>query len=199
LKIKHPNLLTKSIEVFIETNTHQSLFYLKNTSLEDLCTKIENESVDFIISRAVLEHVENPQLCLSNMHNVLKKGGRMIHEIDFRDHGMFESYNLHPLTMLIFPEKTWKRATNNLGAPNRHLLPFYENILKKLDYSFEVTVVHTVFSDKKLHLRSFQVDSNFKHQLQQIELYKHKLSKPYCDYKSEQLLVSAAIISAVKN
>ncbi len=48
---------------------------------------------DFILSRAVLEHLYDPLEALRSMVNCLKPGGKMLHEIDFRDHDLFSPPN----------------------------------------------------------------------------------------------------------
>lgn len=47
---------------------------------------LSDESIDIIYSNAVLEHVYTPKRLLQECQRVLKVGGEMIHQIDYRDH-----------------------------------------------------------------------------------------------------------------
>ncbi|GMV01828.1 MAG: hypothetical protein AMXMBFR52_14840 [Burkholderiales bacterium] len=44
---------------------------------------------DYIVSRAVMEHVRDPVLAFRRMSAALKPGGMLLHKVDLRDHGMF--------------------------------------------------------------------------------------------------------------
>jgi hypothetical protein len=58
-------------------------------------TIIRNESVDFIYSQAVLEHVEDLANTYQAMRKWLKPGGLMSHSIDFKSHGTSKEWNGH--------------------------------------------------------------------------------------------------------
>lgn len=87
------------------------------------------ERFDFILSRAVLEHLYDPIGALDDMLNCLAPNGRIVHRIDLRDHGMFEKQN--PLTFLTIPEVIYRRMVRNSGRPNRILLPAYRRWLSQ--------------------------------------------------------------------
>jgi hypothetical protein len=56
---------------------------------------IEEGTVDFMLSQAVLEHVDNLDDAYRAMHRWLKQGGFMSHQIDFRSHGTAGDWNGH--------------------------------------------------------------------------------------------------------
>ena len=56
---------------------------------------IENESIDMILSQAVLEHVDGLIRAYESMYWWLKPGGFMSHSIDFRGHGTANDWNGH--------------------------------------------------------------------------------------------------------
>ena len=101
-------------------------------------------SYDAIVSRSVLEHLYNPLDALESMASCLKPGGRLIHKIDFRDHGLFTPQH-HELTFLTFPRFIYRLMTRNSGRPNRILYHQYRDRLERLkttgliDYSLYVT------------------------------------------------------------
>ncbi len=47
---------------------------------------LSDESIDVIYSNAVFEHVYTPKMLLKECQRVLKVGGKMMHQIDYRDH-----------------------------------------------------------------------------------------------------------------
>ncbi len=86
---------------------------------------------DIIVSRAVMEHLYDPLQALEDMVTCLKPGGRMLHKIDLRDHGMFTPYH-QELTFLTFPGSLHRLMTRNSGRPNRVLWHQYRDLLDRL-------------------------------------------------------------------
>lgn len=56
---------------------------------------VGENSIDMIISQAVLEHVANPSQVYGACYSWLKKGGLMSHQIDYKSHGITRSWNGH--------------------------------------------------------------------------------------------------------
>jgi SAM-dependent methyltransferase len=56
---------------------------------------IQPDSVDLILSQAVLEHIDDLEKTYRIMHHWLKPGGLMSHAIDFRSHGAADRWNGH--------------------------------------------------------------------------------------------------------
>jgi len=54
---------------------------------------IDKETIDFVYSQAVLEHVEDLEGTYAGIYKWLKKGGVMSHTIDFKSHGTSKSWN----------------------------------------------------------------------------------------------------------
>ncbi len=86
---------------------------------------------DFIVSRSVLEHTYDPLFALAGMARSLATAGRLIHKIDFRDHGMFTPAH-HELKFLEVPARMYRRMTKNSGRPNRVLIHEYRSALTRL-------------------------------------------------------------------
>jgi len=57
--------------------------------------QLEPESVDLIISQAVLEHVDDLPSCYRALHRWLRRGGGMSHQIDFKCHGTARRWDGH--------------------------------------------------------------------------------------------------------
>jgi SAM-dependent methyltransferase len=64
--------------------------YMVPWSDEDV---IEEETVDLILSHAVLEHVVDLEATYSALHRWLRPGGMMSHQIGFTSHGITEKWN----------------------------------------------------------------------------------------------------------
>lgn len=105
----------------------------------------QGAAYDLIVSRATLEHLYDPLGALRSMTSCLQPGGRMVHKIDFRDHGMFTP--AHPeLTFLRFPAPLYQRMTQRSGRPNRVLLHRYRRLAEELRSTGELEVTILVTS-----------------------------------------------------
>jgi SAM-dependent methyltransferase len=56
---------------------------------------LRENSIDLVLSQAVLEHVDELENAYSSMYRWLKPGGYMSHEIDFKSHGTTRDWNGH--------------------------------------------------------------------------------------------------------
>ena len=117
------------------------------SSAEDFFAQCAQEGLpgyDLIVSRAALEHLYDPLAAIRSMAASLNHGGRMVHKVDFRDHGMFTP--AHPeLTFLHFPAVLYREMTRRSGRPNRVLLHRYRDLAEELGRSgsMEVTILVT--------------------------------------------------------
>lgn len=96
------------------------------------------DKVDLIVSNAVLEHVNNLEQTLKNLHSLLLPSGIMIHKVDLRAHNRFLKGG--PLYFLKYSNFLWKMMGNNIGAPNRMRFPDYKYILKKYGFEFKFKI-----------------------------------------------------------
>lgn len=80
------------------------LKYMYGKGIEESEGLFEPNSFDYIISRAVIEHISDTDRAFQVMDKRLSKNGYLIHKIDFRDHGMFTGGGMHPLTFLTIPD-----------------------------------------------------------------------------------------------
>jgi SAM-dependent methyltransferase len=56
---------------------------------------VEEDSVEFLFSQAVLEHVDDLETAYAAMRRSLKPGGIMSHSIDFSSHNVTRTWNGH--------------------------------------------------------------------------------------------------------
>jgi SAM-dependent methyltransferase len=77
-----------------------------------------HDSYDYIVSCAVLEHLQDPLNALRDMAAALREGGMMLHAVDLRDHGMFSGS--HDDTKFFeIPAPVYSQMTRGSGRPNR--------------------------------------------------------------------------------
>ncbi len=82
-----------------------------------------DESFDFILSFAVLEHVSHPGAAVENVARTLKQGGIGFHGIITRDHRCFSSVSgYHPFSFRCHNQREWDRINRRKLYQNR-LLP----------------------------------------------------------------------------
>lgn len=97
------------------------------------------EEADLIVSRAVLEHVDDLDGTFRDMRRALKAGGMALHQVDLRSHGL---HRRNPLDFLEWPQWLWSLMFSNKGVPNRWRVNRYREILAGLgvsEVSTEVT------------------------------------------------------------
>ena len=137
------------LESGIEINPNH-LVYIHGTGIEEAEEVLEPASFDCIISRAVMEHLRDPDLALSVMDRLLLPGGLIIHKIDLRDHEMFSAYGHHPLTFLTISPAVYRLMTYDAGEPNRKLVPCYRRKLAELGYETKIFVTHIISEEGEL-------------------------------------------------
>jgi hypothetical protein len=77
---------------------------------------------DLVISRAVLEHVDDLPATLRDMTGVLVPGGVAVHKVDLKSHGL---HRRNRLDFLTWPEQLWTLMFSGKGAPNRLRIDTY--------------------------------------------------------------------------
>ena len=87
------------------------------------------EEVDFVFSRAVLEHVNDLEATFADMVAALRPGGTAIHQVDLRSHGQHRN---NPLDFLRWSPRLWGWMHSAKGVPNRWRIDVYRTILDRL-------------------------------------------------------------------
>jgi len=84
----------------------------------------QSQIADIVISRAVLEHVDDLPATFRDMAAVLVPGGMAIHKVDLKSHGL---HRRNRLDFLTWPERLWRLMFSGKGAPNRLRLDRYRD------------------------------------------------------------------------
>lgn len=82
--------------------------------------------VDLVISRAVLEHVNDLPATFRDMYAALKPGGIAIHLVDLKSHGLHRE---NPLDFLNWPTWLWSLMYSAKGVPNRLRVNAYRDAI----------------------------------------------------------------------
>lgn len=154
---------------------------------------------NFIVSRAVLEHVYNPQLAIGKMVFALKKDGVLLHKVDLRDHGMFSGY-LHELSFFEVPDRLYPWLVKDAGRPNRILINSYRQVLNEHipDHKILITRLAGV-GNIEPHLPYEKIDSTLRNQsLDYIKSVRANFSKSLRLISNEDLSVTGIFIVAHK-
>ncbi len=116
---------------------------------------INYDSLDFIYSQAVLEHVEDLENTYSAMQKWLKPSGLMSHTIDFKSHGVTKSWNGH----WTFSDFEWNIVKGGkIFLINRQPLSKHIELHSKYGFKILVNVPVTLVSN----LKSNQISRKFK-------------------------------------
>jgi hypothetical protein len=76
------------------------------------------------------------------MDALLAPGGRMVHQVDLRDHGMFSGGGRHPLEFLTIRPAVYRAMTSHTGAPNRERIARYRELLAGLGHDATIQVMN---------------------------------------------------------
>jgi SAM-dependent methyltransferase len=160
--------------------------------------KDKPNTFDAIISRAVMEHLYDPRAALDDMAGALKPGGRLIHRIDLRDHGMFEGH--HPLTFLTLPDALYRRMSAGAGRPNRVLLPAWRDWLAGSQLKDELRITRLVGVRQEFEPADWLAlpQAARAEALARVHAIQPRLAAPFRDFAEEDLAVAGVVLSARK-
>lgn len=171
------------------------------TGIEEAASVLPREGFDFIVSRAVIEHVRDARAAVVAMDGLLKPGGLMLHKIDFRDHGLFSGRGRHPLTFLTFPDALYRHVARASGRPNRALAPDYREWLGELGYDAEFYVTHVLGKSGDLSpcVRMAEASSRFDGATRTlVRQIRSRLAVRFRGFSDEDLMVTGAFVVARK-
>jgi hypothetical protein len=134
---------------------------------------LQKSSVDFIISQAVLEHVDNLHITYQVMNRWLKKGGYSSHQVDFKSHGYSKEWYGH----WCYSDFKWKV----IKGKRPYLLnrePLSTHLRIQIEYGFEIL--------------------NVLRRISTVQAKRQKLAKKFVHIPDDDLVTSSAYIFSVK-
>jgi SAM-dependent methyltransferase len=155
---------------------------------------------DFIVSRAVFEHLYAPLVAIERMVGALNPGGMLLHKIDLRDHGMF-STKFHELKFLESPDWMYRRMTTASGRPNRVLVHEYRKCLAACRVTFELLVTRLAgVGDVVPHLPYRDIPAVLREKSSAyVRRVRHKFAASFRGVTDEDLSVAGVFIVAKKS
>jgi SAM-dependent methyltransferase len=184
----------------IEFN-NEKFQYITGYGIERSWELFGENTFDLIISRAVLEHVDNPETAFKAMDKMLKPDAIMIHGIDFRDHGIFSSKGWNPLTFLTISKSTYDKMIKNSGKPNRAFADFYINTLNSMNYSNKYYISGILGVDERLFPAKEKIEYNidyFDDTLNLLNEIRPKLQDEFKNITDEILMIETMFLFAKK-
>ena len=179
----------------------EKLKYVHGAGIEEADKILEPGSFDLIVSRAVLEHLHDPDAAFSVMNRLLKSGGCMIHKIDFSDHGLFSDKGFHPLTYLTIPDPIYKLMTYDSGKPNRRLFTYYRQKMAEFKYDSKILITRLLGTDDKIdpHRETLLPGVDYpESSISLIRDIRPRLQNGFKDMSDEDLVVQGIFLVAKK-
>jgi hypothetical protein len=179
----------------------QSPIRLRYGALEDAARVLDPEGYEIVVSRAVLEHVYDPEAALAVLDGSLALGGASVHKVDLRDHGVFSGGGQHPLTFLTVPQRTWRMMSQHTGLPNRLRIDWYLRVFDSMGYDVDVFVTHVVGREEPLvphvPLDAFD-ESQYVDALDQVNSIRERLVPPFSALDQRWLVIDGFFVAACK-
>jgi len=171
---------------------------LEEAPIEDVPDRVGDRKFDLIVSRAVLEHVFDLDTAFDSMAKLIAPGGRMIHKVDLRDHGLFTEGGHNPLTFLTIDDRIYRlMGERTAGLPNRKLLSWYRQKLDDLGFETEYLITHLAGVDAEvLPHTPFEDGLPDPAPLAAVEEIRPRLRARYRDLPAEVLAVSGFMLIA---
>lgn len=173
--------------------------FIEGVAIEDAADTFPPRSFDVIVSRAVLEHVQDPVRSLEVMDQLLAPGGVQVHKVDLRDHGVFTGRGMHPLTFLTIPELAFVQTRRSRGGVNRARRSDYAAALRRLGYDSRIWITHvTGKADELLPHREQLEPSEAAPALTLVEALGPRLARRFRELPTDDLIVEGIFVVAKK-
>lgn len=154
---------------------------------------------DFIVSRAVMEHVDDPIKVLRLMAESLVPGGMLLHKVDLTDHN-FLTPKYHQLKYLEIPSLIYHLMSFANDRPNRVRINRYREILEEKRLKYELLITNLIGVGKiNPHLPYEQIELKLrKRAIKYVRRYQDKLSGAFKDCSVEDLSIGGFFLIARK-
>lgn len=150
-------------------------------SLEEI-KEVPDQSIDVVISNAVLEHLNSLKSAFFNLSRITKSGGMGIHTVDFRDHRDFD----RPLEYLLLSDKEFSRGFKECHGEfgNRYRPQEMRDLLEQV--GFEIKNLHPISFVEEEYLAEF------------LERLRQTQKSRYRDYPVEDLCLMIGTFIMIK-
>jgi SAM-dependent methyltransferase len=119
LRRNHPELDLRPFDAILESGTYPpDVLSRVEVGVESI--NLPSNSVDIVVSNAVLEHVVDHAQAFSQLYRITKPGGSGVHQVDFRYHKSFD----RPLEHLLFSQSDFERTSGAFRESGTYLRHF---------------------------------------------------------------------------
>ena len=119
LRRHHPELDLRPFDAILEAGTYpRDVLSRIEVGIESI--SLPSNSVDIVVSNAVLEHVVDHAQAFSQLYRITKPGGSGVHQVDFRYHKSFD----RPLEHLLFSQSDFERTSGAFRESGTYLRHF---------------------------------------------------------------------------
>jgi hypothetical protein len=190
--------------IYLSNDTEINSDRLKSiygTGVEDAEKLFGRGSFDIIISRAVIQSIQDSDTALAAMEQLLAAGGVMAHKIDMRDLGMFTGGGMHPLTFLTVSDSLYRMMTSATDKSNRRLIGYYAEKMAELGLESKLFVVSIVGQEEEIFPHKEQIEQGVDYSDLQLALVKSirpSLNARFKSLPDHELLVSSIFLVAFK-
>ncbi len=120
----------------------------------------KKEKYDLIISRAVLEHVNDLEKTFFNIAEALKKEGISVHQVDLKSHGLDRYKDFDFLT---WPSPIYNLMFSHKGFPNRWRIDKYKELVSKTGLRCKKLIPTGKLEDEKIKFIQPKLANSFRH------------------------------------
>jgi SAM-dependent methyltransferase len=177
------------------------LAYLYGTRIEEADAILDPASFDIILSRAVIQELQDPDAAFAVMDRLLRPGGVMLHKIDLRDYGIFHTQGHHPLTFLTTPASLYRLMTSHSSKPNRKLLDYYLRKTTQTGYDTHYFITSLIGVPGELLPHKAAVAQGIDYSNASLALLKEirpRLQSEYRNLTDQELMISGIFLIAKK-
>lgn len=119
----------------------------------------ESNCYDLIISRAVLEHVNNLEETMLDIKRSLRDSGISLHQVDLKSHGLDRYVDFDFLT---WPSFIYNLMYSHKGYPNRLRVNRYKELAEKSNLSIKELISIDRLNMEKIDLIYNKLDKEFR-------------------------------------
>jgi SAM-dependent methyltransferase len=186
----------------VVTNTDR-IECIHGVDVEDAERLRHVEPFDFVVSRAVLQEIFEPDAAVRALDQLLRPGGLMLHKIDLSDMGMFREYGMNPLTFLTIPERIYRLMADGSGKPSRKRMGDYRRLLEGLGYATQILVTGIIGAggrgDLTPHKERITLGVDYTERTRSlVHEIRPKLTAAFRSMSDEELLVDGIFVVARK-
>ncbi len=158
----HSDKRERANSAFIEAGNPRSGFNPRAVSYKVTNDGLSGASCeyDLIVSRAVLEHVNNLEETLHDIKRSMKPDGVSLHEVDLRSHGLDRYTDFDFLT---WPTMVYKLMYSHKGFPNRWRIDKYKELAGNSKLSIKKISPTGRVGQEKINIISPKVAKEFRH------------------------------------